>query len=593
MRGRLVPVLLCVLSAAALGASAQQKPDTPPQPTFRSGTTVVPVDVRVVDRSGKPIKGLQASDFTITEDGRPQTIVHFSFQELTPQPEAGEDRPLEYRKPLGEAVAPQTKRIFLIVLGRGRQVGPVKGVEAAMRFVKNRVLPQDRVAVLAYNRATDFTTDHAGVTETLNRYWKTHEEIEALLRQRFSGLAAQYGSNEYPPSIQKLIDSIFRAPGAVTSRRVDGIDSPDDTALAKDRRKQADLIQRAEIAKQRVADGTATVFDQSAIDEASMLDEGFDEYVEKSFDTKSDLGNIYAGIRYLRQLDGEKHLVFLTPGGLFLPRAENGNSIASFANDSRVTVDVIHTHGVLPAQVISTSMGRGGATYSVTMPSAFPQMFQNATSKDVARLTGGQMMAYRGGDDFFKRLDDTTRAQYLLGYTPANGNWDGRYRRIDVKVNRKDAQVLYRHGYAARRETTPLNRQEYLTYTRIASAANVTRDIDDVQVAVETPAIDGATVTATLRIQPGALRMKLTDGFYIGKSEIVAFAGDQKQTMVGELWQTLDFKLTEENYQKFQREGLRFTLRIPVKGQPRFVKAIVYDYAADLIGSAMVDLKNK
>ena len=199
MRGRVLPVVLSLLSAAVIAASAQQKPDTPPQPTFRSGTTVVPVDVRVVDRSGKPIKGLQASDFTITEDGRPQTIVHFSFQELTPQPEAGEDRPLEYRKPLGEAVAPQTKRIFLIVLGRGRQVGPVKGVEAAMRFVKNRVLPQDRVAVLAYNRATDFTTDHAGVTETLNRYWKTHEEIEALLRQRFSGLAAQYGSNEYPP----------------------------------------------------------------------------------------------------------------------------------------------------------------------------------------------------------------------------------------------------------------------------------------------------------------------------------------------------------------------------------------------------------
>ncbi|MBA2305052.1 MAG: VWA domain-containing protein [Acidobacteria bacterium] len=182
--------------------AAAQQPTPPPQspaaqwPTFKSRVTVVPVDVRVVDRNGNPVKDLKQEDFTILEDGAPQRIVQFSFQELSPASTPGRE-PLAFRKPLGETVAPQSRRIFLIVLGRGRQTGPVKAVQAAKTFISTRLLPQDQVAVLAYNRATDFTADHARVIDTIERYWQKHEGIEAKLQQRFSGLAAQYGGGRY------------------------------------------------------------------------------------------------------------------------------------------------------------------------------------------------------------------------------------------------------------------------------------------------------------------------------------------------------------------------------------------------------------
>jgi hypothetical protein len=32
-------------------------------------------------------------------------------------------------------------------------------------------------------------------------------------------------------------------------------------------------------------------------------------------------------------------------------------------------------------------------------------------------------------------------------------------------------------------------------------------------------------------------------------------------------------------------------VRIPIKGTPRYVKAIVYDYASDLVGSAMLRIR--
>ena len=85
MRVRQIQALGVCILACVTGLLAQQPAAQDPQ-TFRSRVTVVPVDVRVVDRIGKPITGLKAEDFTIAEDGVPQKIVHFSFQTLTPTP---------------------------------------------------------------------------------------------------------------------------------------------------------------------------------------------------------------------------------------------------------------------------------------------------------------------------------------------------------------------------------------------------------------------------------------------------------------------------------------------------------------------------
>lgn len=601
MRGRRLAAIGLSVAVGSVLSARQQTPEPRQTPTFRTGVIVVPLDVRVVDRSGKPVTDLKSSDFTIIEDGVPQRIVHFFFQTLAPSSEQAGDKPLDLRKPLGETVAPQNKRVFLIVLGRGRQVGPVKGVEAATRFVKERLLPQDQVAIMAYNRSTDFTTDHKRVVETLDRYWKKHEGIDARLRLHFSGLTAVYSDGKIPAAIQTDIDGVFRAPGALTSRTVIDTAVTDSARVAEDNRRNRDLIQRAEMAADRQQAGLATAFDQTAIDEAEaagMSGMSFDEYVEKSFDTNSDLGNLYAGVRYLRWLDGEKHLVFITPKGLFLPRLENANSIATLANDARVTVDVVHTYGVDAPPMMMGRMGagaRGGA--GRPMGTGFVQAFQNSDSRRIAQLTGGQMSASRSGESFFSALDDSTRAQYLLGYSPANANWDGKYRRLEVKVNRKDVQVLYRHGYLARTDTLRLDRREYLAYSRIASAANVATNIDDLGMAIGEASVEtegsGRVLSVRIDIRPGAIKATPADGMYTGKLEAVTLCVDRRQALVGEVWHTIDIKMTEENYQRLMRQGVSYTARVPLKGDPRYVKAIIYDHTADRLGSATLELGGK
>lgn len=53
-----------------------------PLPRFSTNVTLVIADASVKDASGRPIEGLRAGDFVITEDGVPQAIRVFDFQKL-------------------------------------------------------------------------------------------------------------------------------------------------------------------------------------------------------------------------------------------------------------------------------------------------------------------------------------------------------------------------------------------------------------------------------------------------------------------------------------------------------------------------------
>ena len=587
--------IACVLPCLTV-AQDQRQP-------FRTRITVVPVDVRVIDRQGKPVTDLKQEDFILTEDGAPQRIVHFSFQQLQAAPEAAnEDIP--FRRPAGETLTPQERRIFLLVMGRGRQDGPGRNLEAAIDFVKTRLLPQDHVAVLAYNRSTDFTSNRQEILGVLERYKEQHLRVEAKLRQYFSGLAAELSDGTIPPFIQTDIDGIFRAPGAPGARTNVATGIPDRAASAADTRRNVDKTRDAAAAADRIAAGVGTPFDQFAIEQAELVDMPFDEFVEKSFDTNQDLGNLYAGVRYLRYLDGEKHLVFFTPNGLFLPRLENANSLAALANDARVSLDILHTGGInisrpMPAQLPANSRAAGMAVLN-SMGSAsatFQQTFAVSSSRQIASLTGGQMSAFAPGERLFKRLDDTTRAQYLLGYAPTNPDWNGAYRRIQVKVSRPGLTVLYRHGYAARQDITPLDRRTYLTYSRIASAANRTLPIDDLGVAITATRVvkdpSETILEVDLHLRPDNVKFAESGGKYVASIETTYFAGDSRGQLAGDLWKTLDFDLTPENRQRFEREGVSWTQRVPVTGTPKHIKVILYQYASDQLGSAVLEVSKE
>src|ERR1051325_4176926 len=56
-----------LLSSLAMAPSAEAR-------QFTSGVNVVEVYAAVVDKAGNPVQGLKREDFTVLEDGRPQTL---------------------------------------------------------------------------------------------------------------------------------------------------------------------------------------------------------------------------------------------------------------------------------------------------------------------------------------------------------------------------------------------------------------------------------------------------------------------------------------------------------------------------------------
>jgi VWFA-related protein len=189
-------VALLHLTASAAGPQQPQVPGA-----FSTRITLVPLDVRVLDEDGKPVTDLQQQDFTITEDNVQQEIRHFSAHGLTPEtPEPGAG--LMLRQAPGSELTPQNHRIFLIVLGRGRLREPTAALEGLTHFVRAQLLPQDEVAILAYNRATAFTTDHEKVAQVVDRFKRQNDAIENDLRHYFRDLQAVYGSKVIPGYIQ-------------------------------------------------------------------------------------------------------------------------------------------------------------------------------------------------------------------------------------------------------------------------------------------------------------------------------------------------------------------------------------------------------
>ena len=55
---------------------------------------------------------------------------------------------------------------------------------------------------------------------------------------------------------------------------------------------------------------------------------GLDDFVQVTARSLQDLGNCYAAIEYLRHLEGDKHLVFVTERGMNLPRLEDDMDLA-------------------------------------------------------------------------------------------------------------------------------------------------------------------------------------------------------------------------------------------------------------------------
>ena len=143
-RSRITRLYLLVVSCSLLVAF---------QTVFKSGVHLVHLDVSVLDRDRKPVRGLTAADFTVLEDGKPQKIAAFAAVDVPAPPPV--------TAPWMRSVAPDVRtnehvnnpegRLIVVLLDDAMipfDPFAIKSAKAAARKVIDQIGPADRVAVV-------------------------------------------------------------------------------------------------------------------------------------------------------------------------------------------------------------------------------------------------------------------------------------------------------------------------------------------------------------------------------------------------------------------------------------------------------------
>ncbi len=177
---------ICSTILATALAFAQQPADIKPdRPTFTANSRLVVLDVTVRGKDGKVIENLKASDFAVSEDGKPQKVAIFEPQKLSTTPEPPEE--LKLGDQLSLPPPPKTtitaeapgeiqyhdKRLMVFFFDFSSMGIPeqLRAQDAALEYLDKKITKDDMVAILFYTSTvqilTDFTNDRDMLTDVI------------------------------------------------------------------------------------------------------------------------------------------------------------------------------------------------------------------------------------------------------------------------------------------------------------------------------------------------------------------------------------------------------------------------------------------
>ena len=395
-----VSLVVAIAAAAAAAIAVVRAQTEASRPQFRVAVDYVEVDARVVDATGSPIRGLAQGDFTVFEDGVPQKIADFSAIDLpVPSATARVNPSSGLRSDVASNVITSARgRTYLIVadtnfIGQTRTLLTRKFLRD---FIERSVGPDDLVGFTTTGRDNayeNFTNDKARLLAAADR------------------VVGQYES----PTVQTLTDISTR------SAFVGGPGAPN--------------VKNAPVAS----------------------------------------GGMDAPLRSLRQLTrltqemsaaegGSKAIILVTESMPFQMNATQWDTQALFGDIGRLSNAARRGNvPIYPVDPRGLSVGQEDAIVVGTVDAigtTGTSLHPDVSVKDEVRRAQERMRAIADdsggvpifGNDIASGLDrivNLSSRYYMLGYYSTNARPDGKYHRIEVRVNRADARVLARRGYTA------------------------------------------------------------------------------------------------------------------------------------------------
>lgn len=166
-------VLLCLAALAILGATPHGQGQKPP--VFRVRTDLMQLDVTVLDKDRRPVRGLTKDDFILLEDKAPQTIEGFTAIDVADRevPSAVWEKRASPDVVTNEI---DNQRIFVLMLDDAKGLGNFgrREMKRSVEQFIDLLGPKDLVAVvftgLGYPLNQNLTSDKAKVLKTIRNY---------------------------------------------------------------------------------------------------------------------------------------------------------------------------------------------------------------------------------------------------------------------------------------------------------------------------------------------------------------------------------------------------------------------------------------
>jgi hypothetical protein len=129
-----------------------------------------------------------------------------------------------------------------------------------------------------------------------------------------------------------------------------------------------------------------------------------------------------------------------------------------------------------------------------------------------------------------------------------------------------------------------------ITFSRIRAAAEYIQTVNHIKVKLGQPAWTATDLAVEVTVDIGKVRFSETNGARDATLDVGIFCGNAKDEPIGQDMKKVGLHLGETEYARAQQQGVTFRVTVPIRGQANdgAVKVVVYDYGADLVGSAIV-----
>ena len=405
--------------------------------TFSTTTNVVIVNVTVLDRNGKPIESLTKDDFELYEDGKLQKLQAVDFQHLKNTVLPPVDSPEAQPPPSPKGYNPDREKAVTNTMLSKYQDRRLM----VLLFDFSSMQPAEQIR--AKNAAIKF----------LNSQMTASDTVSVMV----------YGS-----SLQTVLD--------FTSDR--------------------DLLINT-INKFRIGDSSenATFADEGADSEDQSGQFVADETEFNIFNADLKLAALEDAARKLSQYPEKKALIYIS-SGIQKNGVDNQSQLRATTNTairSNVAFYPIDARGLsalVPGGDATTVGAVGSNLYSGAGQRSLKENFNNQqeTLDTLARDTGGKALLDSNDlTEGIRQVQQDFSSYYVLSYVSSNTAQDGRYRRIQVKLAPKDADLRakldYRAGYYG--PTTFAKMKDADKEAQLAQALQSDNPVTDLPIAVE------------------------------------------------------------------------------------------------------------